>query len=94
MLPLQDLEKNLFCLSQPLEAPGVPWLVAACLPPISASIITWPSLWVFCSYKMDALVLDLGPTLVHYPWRRKWQPTLVFLLGEPHGQRNLVGYSP
>ena len=28
------------------------------------------------------------------PWRRKWQPTPVFLSGEFHGQRNLVGYSP
>ena len=28
------------------------------------------------------------------PWRRKWQPTPVFLPGESHGQRNLVGYSP
>ena len=27
-------------------------------------------------------------------WRRKWQPTPVLLLGEPHGQRSLVGYSP
>ena len=26
------------------------------------------------------------------PWRRKWQPTLVFLPGESHGQRSLVGY--
>ena len=28
------------------------------------------------------------------PWRRKWQPTPVFLPGEFHGQRSLVGYSP
>ena len=28
------------------------------------------------------------------PWRRKWQPTPVFLPGKPHGQRSLVGYSP
>ena len=27
-------------------------------------------------------------------WRRQWQPTLVFLLGEFHGQRSLAGYSP
>ena len=27
-------------------------------------------------------------------WRRKWQPTPVFLPGEFHGQRNLAGYSP
>ena len=28
------------------------------------------------------------------PWKKKWQPTLVFLLGKSHGQRSLVGYSP
>ena len=27
------------------------------------------------------------------PWRRKWQPTLVFLPGESHGWRSLVGYT-
>ena len=27
-------------------------------------------------------------------WRRKWQPTSVFLPGEFHEQRSLVGYSP
>ena len=27
-------------------------------------------------------------------WRRKWQPTPVFLPGESYGQRSLVGYSP
>ena len=26
------------------------------------------------------------------PWRRKWQPAPVFLLGESHGQESLVGY--
>jgi len=28
------------------------------------------------------------------PWRRKWQPTPVFLPGEFHGQKSLVGYNP
>ena len=28
------------------------------------------------------------------PWSRKWQPTPVFLLGEPQGQRSLAGCSP
>ena len=27
-------------------------------------------------------------------WRRKWQPTPVFLPGESHGRRSLVGCSP
>ena len=28
------------------------------------------------------------------PWRRKWQPTPVLLLGKFHGWKSLVGYSP
>ena len=28
------------------------------------------------------------------PWRRKWQSTLVFLLGKSHGQRSLASYRP
>ena len=28
------------------------------------------------------------------PWRWAWQPTIVFLPGESHGDRHLVGYSP
>ena len=27
-------------------------------------------------------------------WRRKWQPTPVFLTEKFHGQRSLAGYSP
>ena len=27
------------------------------------------------------------------PWRRAWQPTPVFLPGEPHGERSLAGCS-
>ena len=39
---------------------------------------------------------DLGPTpgIKKILWSRKWQPTPVFLPGESHGQRSLVGYSP
>ena len=35
----------------------------------------------------------LDPWVRKIPWRRKWQPTPVFLPGESHGQRSLVGYS-
>ena len=34
------------------------------------------------------------PWVRKIPWRRKWQPSPVFLPGELRGQRNLVGYSP
>ena len=35
-----------------------------------------------------------NPWVRKIPWRRKWQPTPVFLPGEFHGQWSLVGYSP
>ena len=35
-----------------------------------------------------------NPWVRKIPWRRKWQPTPVFLCRESHEQRNLVGWSP
>ena len=37
-----------------------------------------------------SLIAGLGG----FPRRSAWQPTPIFLLGESHGQRSLVGYSP
>ena len=34
------------------------------------------------------------PWVRKIPWRRKWQPTPVFLPGKSHGQRSLAGYGP
>ena len=34
-----------------------------------------------------------NPSVGKIPWRRKWQPTPVFLPGESHGQRSLAGYT-
>ena len=33
-----------------------------------------------------------NPCAGKIPWRRKWQPTPVFLPGKSHGQRSLMGY--
>ena len=38
--------------------------------------------------------LHFDPWVGKIPWRRKWQPTPVFLPGESHGQRSMMGYSP
>ena len=38
-------------------------------------------------YRFDSWVRKI-------PWRRAWQPTPVFLPGESHEQRSLVGYRP
>ena len=34
-----------------------------------------------------------NPRVRKIPWRRKWQPTPMFLPGKLHGQRSLAGYS-
>ena len=33
------------------------------------------------------------PWVGKIPWRRKWQPSPVFLPGKSHRQRSLAGYS-
>ena len=42
----------------------------------------------------NAGYLGFDPWVGKIPWRRKWQPILVFVPGKSHGQRSLVGYSP
>ena len=43
-----------------------------------------------CQYRRCGFSFWVGKI----PWRRKWQPTLVFLTEKLHGQRSLVGYNP
>ena len=37
---------------------------------------------------------QFGPWIWKIPWRKKWQPTPVFLPEKSCGQMSLVGYSP
>ena len=41
----------------------------------------------------DTRDVVLDPWVGKIPWRRKWQPTPVFLPGKFHGQRSQVDYS-
>ena len=58
----------------------------------------WPSQLALVIKKPPANAGDVrcgfDPRVGKIPWRRAWQPTPVFLSGEFHGQRSLVGYSP
>ena len=53
-----------------------------------------PALYNTKSYKGKGKRHGFNCWLGKIPWRRKWQPTPVFLPGESHGQKNLVGCSP
>ena len=51
-------------------------------------------MWLRFINTMSCGRLGFNPWVGKIPWRRKWQPTLVFLPGEFHEQRSLAGYSP
>ena len=53
-------------------------------PLVAQTVKSLPAVW---ETRVQSLCQEI-------PWRRKWQPTPVFLPGESHGQRNLAGYSP
>ena len=44
--------------------------------------------------KQETQTRRVDPWVGKIPWRRKWQPTPLFLPGKSHGQKSLEGYSP
>ena len=54
----------------------------------------WLSGWRICLQCRRHRRCEFNPWVGKIPWRRKWQPSPVFLLGKCYGQRSLAGYSP
>ena len=48
--------------------------------------------WMLEQVKLQVLVMPV-PLFGMIPWKKKWQPTPVFLPKEFYGQRSLVGYT-
>ena len=69
---------------------------------VSFGLILFPTRFIdhlvsfprWLSGKESARKCRFDPWVGKIPWRRKCQPTPVFLLGESYGQRSLTGYSP
>ena len=55
---------------------------------LSSLVVRW---WRIC---LQCRRPGFDPWVRKISWRREWLLTPVFLLGEFHGQRSLVGYSP
>ena len=56
--------------------------------------VAFPSGSVVKNLRAMQETLGLIPGLGRFPWRREWQYTPILSLGEFHGQRTLVDYSP
>ena len=55
----------------------------------------WASLMVQMVRKPPRMLeTEFDPWFGKIRWRREWLPTPIFLSGEFHGQRSLVGYDP
>ena len=61
---------------------------------VNESTIYMPDNSVIKNSPVNVGDLGLIPGSGKIPWRRKWQPTPLSLLGKSHGQRILVSYSP
>ena len=57
-------------------------------------LLAFHMLWGHTSQRRRNLIQSICTVPGSTPWRRKWQPTPVFLPGKSHGQRSLAGYSP
>ena len=63
--------------------------------PILQPIITiWGLSWWLSGKESTSRRCRFDPWVKKIPWRRKWQPTPVFLPGKSQRQRSLVGCSP
>ena len=60
---------------------------------IYAFFLGFPGVTQCKEYACQCKRHGFSPWVRKIPWRRKWQPTPVFLPGEFHGQRSLSGYS-
>ena len=90
---------NIRCLSFPF------WLTALCVgegngTPVAFSTLAWKIPWMEEPGRLQTMVsLRVGhdwatslSLFIFMHWRKKWQPTPVFLPGEFQGRGSLVGY--
>ena len=66
--------------------------------PLKALEIFFLKIFLKSEQKLIILIENQENAVKHWeykiPWRRKWQPTPVFLPREPHGQKGLGVYDP
>ena len=91
-----------FCRRGPGDGPASEtWRLGQntfCSRSLSSFALSWWSVDMVARFLLPRRVRRIEflfhPWVGKIPWRRKWQPTLVFWPEKPHRQRSLGGYSP
>ena len=74
-------------------------VLRAVLEPVSfgyggMGLLRWQQKWRVCLPMQETWETQVWSLGQEDPLEEGWQPNLVFLPGESHGQKSLVGYSP
>ena len=70
------------------------WAVVGLFPQLFWFVREWKEVASGRESNCQCRSCGFNPWVGKIPWRRKWQPSPVFLPGESHEQRSLAGYSP
>ena len=75
------------------------WNIEHCVPDLLGLFDSIGMLGLSCwlsdkEFSLQCRRCRFDPWVGEILWRRKWQPTAVFLPGKSHGWRSLVSYSP
>ena len=101
-LPEPPEDFSIFLVLQITEDPILAmavWMMMIIMMMILANFY-WPSSMLRFSHSSDGKIRlqcrrpGFDSWVQRIPWRRKWQPTPVFLPKKFHGPRSLMGYSP
>ena len=98
-LTLQNNSMKEFYPHMPVEETSMMTTCEETSPLIQRLLFESKALWQASQMAQGRVCLPsrrrgFDPWVSKIPWRRKWQPTPVFLPGKSHGQRSLVVCSP
>ena len=90
LLHMEGMQEGMFILNTSEEERGR-WFQIGVKQTLNTTLGASPLAQSACN---AGAVEDARSVVGKIPWRRAWPPTPVFLPGESHGRRSLVGYRP
>ena len=89
-------ERNSPTLLVKMKVSAVTWKTVEVSKKTKNRITIWSRLLLYLRQQRICLQCrrhGFNPWVGNIPWRRKWQPTLLFLPGKSHGQRTIIPWT-